>query len=233
MKQLADLLPASLGSIGTALPSIISALSNALSVTITDHPSSPALVTGAIEANVATNLSKGNARTKVCVRGYVWGTETMYSVEAYGKAVGTLGRYDVIVLADCLWMPSQHANLLSTIAQALSTGPDSRAIVVAGFHTGRRIVRDFFDLATCLADGGGRGRGSENEADSASTAEGETGKRLPSLKIEEIYEIDVGGQRRPWQNARPGEEKEESKRWCVVAILVPCWRDEDENSGWE
>ena len=83
-----------------------------MSVTITDHPSSPALITGAIEANVATNLSKGNAGTKVCVRGYVWGTETMYGVEAYGKAVGTLGRYDVIVLADCLWMPSQHANLL-------------------------------------------------------------------------------------------------------------------------
>ena len=100
----------------------------------------------------------------------------MYGVEAYGKAVGTLGRYDVIVLADCLWMPSQHANLLRTIAQALSTGPDSRAIVVAGFHTGRRIVRDFFDLATCLADGGGRG--SEDEADSGSTAERETGKKV-------------------------------------------------------
>jgi hypothetical protein len=53
------------------------------------------------------------------------------------------------------------------------------------------------------------------------------------LKIEEIYEIDVDGQRRPWQNARPGEGKEESKKWCVVAILVPRWRDEDEKSGWE
>lgn len=206
-------------SIGTALPSIISALSNASTVTITDHPSSPALITGAIEANVARNLSKGTAGTEVRVRGYVWGTETMYSVEAYGKAVGQLGRYEVIVLADCLWMPSQHASLIRTIAQGLSTGPDSCAIVVAGFHTGRGTVRDFFDLATCRTDGG-RG-GTENEVDSGRTAEGESGTRLASLKIEEICEIDVDGHRRPWQNARPGEGKEESKKWCVVAILVP------------
>jgi hypothetical protein len=231
VQQLADLLPASLVSIGTALPSIISALSNASSVTITDHPSSPALVTGAIEANVADNLSKGDARAKVCVRGYAWGTETMYRVGGYGRPAAKLGRYDIIVLADGLWMPPQHVNLARTIARGLSAAPDSCAIVVAGFHTGRGIVRDFFDLAICQADDG-RG-GSQDEGDSTRTDEDENGKRLASLKVEEIYEIDVDGQRRPWQNARPGEGKEESKKWCVVAILVPRRRGEDEQQGRE
>lgn len=231
MKQLADLLPTSLVSIGTALPSIISAFSHASSVTITDHPSSPALLTGAIEANVADNLSKGDARARVCVRGYAWGTETMSSVEGYGRPAAKLGRYDVIVLADCLWVPSQHVNLAKTIARGLSAAPDSCAIVVAGFHTGRGIVRDFFDLAMCQADDG-RG-GSQDEDDSTRTDEDENGKRQASLEIEEIYEIDVDGQRRPWQNARPGEGKEESKKWCVVAILVPRRRGEDEQKSGE
>ena len=50
--------------VGTALPSIISALSGAASTTITDHPSSPALTTGAIEQNVKVNVLERNKRTK-------------------------------------------------------------------------------------------------------------------------------------------------------------------------
>jgi EEF1A N-terminal glycine/lysine methyltransferase len=142
----------------------------------------------------------------------------MYSVDVYGKVIGQLGRYDVIVLADCLWMPSQHANLVRTIAQALGEGSDCCAIVVAGFHTGRGIVRDFFDVATSVGDG--QGVGGETETDRTTMVEAAGGQRLPRLKIEEIYEVDVDGQRRDWQKARPGEGKEEAKRWCVVAILV-------------
>jgi EEF1A N-terminal glycine/lysine methyltransferase len=143
----------------------------------------------------------------------------MYTVDAYGKVLGKLGRHDVIVLADCLWIPSQHANLVKTIARALDDWLDCCAIIVAGFHTGRGIVRDFFDLATGGADGEGVNR--DTEASSTSMAETVSEQWLPRLKIEEIYEVDVNGQRRQWQKARPGEGKEESKKWCVVAILVP------------
>lgn len=197
-------------SIGTALPSIISALCGAVTVTITDHPSSPALTSGAIDANVANNLRTVRTVTEVSVRGYVWGTETIYAADAYGKVAGKLGRYDVVMLADCLWMPSQHANLVRAIGQWLDDGPHCCAIVVAGFHTGRGVVREFFELAissTAAEPGIG-----DMEADSR--------KRLPRLKIEQIYEIDVNGQTRDWKRVRSGEGKEETKKWCVVAILV-------------
>ena len=219
MKQLADLVPMVLISIGTALPSIISALCNASSVTITDHPSSPALTTGAIQANVAKNLPKASTGTEVLVRGYVWGTDTMYAVDAYGKVAGELGRYDMIVLADCLWMPSEHANLVRTIRRALDERSGCCAIVVGGFHTGRGIVRDFFDVATGEADRDCVD--GEDEVESMRVVEVERRQQLPRLNVKEIYEIDVNGQRRDWQKARPEEGKEEAKRWCVVAILVP------------
>lgn len=206
-------------AIGTALPSIISALSNASSVTITDHPSSPALTTGAIQANVANNVLTTVSATEISVRGYVWGTETLYAVDAYGKTAGRLGRHDVVVLADCLWMPSQHENLVRTIARAVGQGPDCCAIVVAGFHTGRGIVRDFFEVVTNGAESGGVG--GETEADGTSMAGVCERGHVSTLKIEEIYEIDVNGRKREWQKVRPGETREDAKKWCVVATLVP------------
>jgi hypothetical protein len=199
------------------LPSIISARCDASNVTITDHPSSPALISGAIQANIARNLN-AERRKKVEVRGYVWGTETMYAADAYGKAAGKLGTYERIVLADCLWMPSQHANLVRTVGRALGEGDDCCAIVVAGFHTGRGIVGDFFDVAT-----GGRASGDMGEEDSVKggnvSGVGEE-NQLPKVKVEEIFEIDVNGRRREWERTRLGEGKEEAKKWCVVAILV-------------
>ena len=144
----------------------------------------------------------------------------MYAADAYGKVVGKLESYDKVLLADCLWMQSQHANLTTTIARALDCGPDCCAIVVAGFHTGRRIVRDFFDVVTGEADGG-EDLGGENETSSMLVPEGGTRQLLSKLKIEEIFEVDVNGQRRDWQKVRQAEGKEELKRWCVVAVLVP------------
>ncbi len=200
------------------MPSIICALSGAANVTITDHPSSPALVMGAIQANVTKNLPPTKTNTEVTVRGYVWGTENTYLTDAYGRVAGKLDKYDKIIAADCLWMPSQHENLVRTVAQALDRGPGRCAIVVAGFHTGRGIVRDFFDVATGRLD------------DEAEATGGNAGNRvgadvsgvdnLPRLRVEDICEVGVDGQRREWQRVRPGEIKEEAKRWCVVAVLV-------------
>jgi hypothetical protein len=46
--------------LGTALPSLVCALTGAASTTITDHPSSPALTTGAIQQNVRVNVTERN-----------------------------------------------------------------------------------------------------------------------------------------------------------------------------
>lgn len=92
----------------------------------------------------------------------------------------------------------------------LDPDPDrgGRIWVVAGFHTGRAIVRAFFEKAESLG-----------------------------LVVERIYERDlnassssartgnpVGGEeetevRREWMPVRQGEGVENRTRWCVVAVL--------------
>jgi nicotinamide N-methyltransferase len=184
---------------GTALPSLISALSGAVSLTVTDHPESPSITTSAIATNMHTNLAaaalKSTSTTAVQIAGYVWGTPTLYSASQYGVPLPSLSdvRYSRIIMCDCLWMPSQHQNLVDSIVRWLSASADSCAIVIAGFHTGRGVVSDFFSLAA-------------------------GGDDAP-LAIGEIGEIDVDGQWREWAYERANETQEQAKRWCVVAIL--------------
>ena len=233
-----------LTSQGTALPSLTAALCNARSCTITDHPSSPALTTGAIERNIQANLyreaddadsSKGavlRTSATIEVAGYTWGTDTFYSTVGYGKSMSLHQQtFDRIIVADCLWMPSQHVNLIKTITAFLDPPQPSRessrsspsaALVVAGFHTGRRIVSNFFSLAT---ESPTSTLSQPDAQDTTKTDEDELSEdemqHVGKLKIEDIFEIDVDGNKREWMWwERPGEGKFEAKRWCVVAVLV-------------
>lgn len=101
-----------------------------------------------------------------------------------------------VLLADCLWMPSQHANLHRSISHFLS--PAGCAVVVAGFHTGRAKMAPFFDAAALAAAG---------------------------LEVESIVEEDPTGRQREWRVREAGAEEEgredlsERKRWLVVAVL--------------
>jgi hypothetical protein len=250
------------------LPSIIASLCGASQVTVTDHPSSPSLTTGAIETNLRgiTDKSTSDATSQSAtpnvnsplplstrVRGYAWGTPTFYLPSSYGKpAPGSesSSTFDKIIIADCLWMPSQHINLIKTVLKFLpektvndsesDDGTKACALVIAGFHTGRQIVSDFFSLATV--------RQSDREAllesiredtdsapDETETANAATINIIslpPSsltpderaltgrLKLAEIFEIDVDANIRPWQSVRNREGKWEGKRWCVVGVLV-------------
>ena len=270
---------------GTALPSLIAALSGASSCTITDHPSSPALTTGAIEKNIEVNLLVQRASTpednvlaeqtfhqprskpQVDFLGYTWGTHTFYLPPVYGKPAPpdtTPPQFDRIIIADCLWMPSQHINLIRTILQYLppaksSISQDSNgqspqsqgdedvpcALVVAGFHTGRSIVSDFFGLATepqsapapptsCASvtpeqSSSRSPPASQDEHDPAtintrsldlSTLTEDERQVCGKLRLAEIFEVDVDLNRREWRAVREGEVKWEAKRWCVVGVLV-------------
>ena len=294
---------------GTALPSLIAALSGAKSCTITDHPSSPALTTRAIQNNVEANLHRPDRASPasraerddeevtqtrqslrmegiVQVLGYTWGTSIFYLPDKYGKPAcpsATPTSFDRIISADCLWMPSQHINLIKTIlhflpvekskASALRPSPSlgSRnepgenhthspnskrdagvdipddehkkdvpcALVVAGFHTGRRIVSDFFSLATesqpglTITNGGttpcqsSSGAESSTDPATANTISLDPASLTPSerqacglLRLASAFEVDVDGHTRAWQKERLGEGKWEAKRWCVVGVLV-------------
>ncbi|KPI42434.1 Protein N-methyltransferase NNT1 [Cyphellophora attinorum] len=243
----------------TALPSLICILCGASTCTITDHPSSPALTGGSIEKNVRSNLFiyqdpndehspfQRRSRSEINIYGYAWGTDDFYDPKSYGKRVQPLpaaslpptaaltpGGYptvDKIIVADCLWMPSQHGNIVKTILDFLdpatsnnSTTTDAKtvpcALVVAGFHTGRAIVRDFFALATDHPS-----ITTESSSPSSPPQDGPANGNINNdahLKLATIFETDTSGNRRDWiwDDVREGEGKWEAKRWCVVGVLV-------------
>ena len=183
-------------AVGTALPSVIAMLCGSAEVCITDHPESPALSSGVAEANLQFGAKRAREYglaplSSVCT--HEWGS--LKNPVSQNNA----GRYQRIIAADCLWMPSQHSRLASSIAHFLShDDPDACALVIAGFHTGRRIVADFF---TQFQD-------SETSGD---------GKEV--LRIAQISESDMQGTVRPWDETRK-ESKGEASKWCVVAVLV-------------
>ncbi|KAI6093082.1 hypothetical protein F4821DRAFT_222045 [Hypoxylon rubiginosum] len=173
---------------GTALPSIMAALLGARSVTVTDYPSE--VVLKMLRANVAANAqpetSPGGTVAPLAVDGHSWGElDTPF-------AAANQARFDRVFVCDCLWMPWQHVNLHKSIAWFLKDSSSSCAWVVAGFHTGRAKMRDFFAEAA-LRDAG--------------------------LELEAIWERDCDGVEREWAWDRGQEDVSERKRWLAVGVL--------------
>lgn len=176
---------------GTALPSIMGGLVGARRVAITDYPTEPVLKT--LRVNVARNLQPalspaGSVTTptsSVLVEGHSWGELDD------GFSTATRHSFDRIIVADCLWMPWQHANLHRSIAFFLREAADARCWVVAGFHTGRQKMRGFY-AADAL--------------------------RKVGLEVEHIWERDCNGEERPW-DIEHEDDITERKRWLVVASL--------------
>ncbi|KAL6879737.1 nicotinamide N-methyltransferase [Trichoderma longibrachiatum] len=103
---------------------------------------------------------------------------------------------DRLFVADCLWMPWQHANLRRSIDHFLKRDDASaRAWVVAGFHTGRAKMAGFFDAGALREEGG--------------------------VEVERMWERDCDGVEREWDAARE-DDITERKRWLVVAVLKRC-----------
>ncbi|XXH00425.1 hypothetical protein Hte_006770 [Hypoxylon texense] len=177
---------------GTALPSILSALLGARNVVVTDYPSETVLKT--LCANVAANAKPENSPAgtvvPLAVHGHAWGD--LDDKDDNPFAAQHRGRFDRVFVCDCLWMPWQHANLQRSVAWFLKDAPSSRAWVVAGFHTGRAKMRDFFAEAAL------RGVG---------------------LEVESLWERDCDGVERAWAWDRGHEDVSERKRWLVVGVL--------------
>ncbi|KAF2850205.1 hypothetical protein T440DRAFT_397583 [Plenodomus tracheiphilus IPT5] len=102
-------------------------------------------------------------------------------------------RYTRILAADCLWMPWEHANLARSMLHFLAETPDARILCIAGFHTGRAKVAPFFEEAV----------------------------PQQGLAVEEIFEMDADGARRPWMAERDGglENVGERKKWLILARI--------------
>lgn len=172
---------------GTGLAGMVAGLMGAQEVVISDYPAKEVLAN--IRANVENNVTSRKAKGEggigdVSVEGHEWGVlDDSFSItkkEAFSR----------ILVADCLWMPWQHGNLLKSIRWFLS--PQGKAWVVAGFHTGREKMKGFYE-ATAL-----------KEAD---------------LEVEKIYEKNADGTERAWVTDRGIEDVTERKRWLVIAVL--------------
>ncbi|PTB36013.1 uncharacterized protein TrAFT101_009143 [Trichoderma asperellum] len=187
---------------GTALPSIMAGLLGAKSVTVTDYPAPAVMKT--LRDNVARNIKPDLAplgaaslpavTTDITVEGHEWGVFGGSSSSSSFPASHAHAA-DRLFVADCLWMPWQHANLRRSINHFLKRTGSARAWVVAGFHTGRAKMAGFYD-ADALRDEGG-------------------------VEIERIWERDCDGVERPWDVERE-DDITVRKRWLVVAVLKRC-----------
>ncbi|KAF3040727.1 hypothetical protein E8E12_008036 [Didymella heteroderae] len=108
-------------------------------------------------------------------------------------SVANIHKYTRVLAADCLWMLGEHENLAKSMLHFLAETPDARVLCIAGFHTGRAKLVPFFEDVV--------------------PQEG--------LEVEEMYEMDADGVRRPWARERDGgrENIGERKKWLVIARL--------------
>lgn len=161
-------------------------LNGAREVVLSDYPAESMI------SNLTRNVDSlipGVTRQQVSIVGHVWGENTRPLTDA-----GSTGRFDIILIADCLWMPEQHEALCKSLAECLAKSKSARIYCVAGFHSGRRKMSAFFPQA----------------------------ERMGLIPDKEIFEVDRKGSIRKWSASRPEEDSVERKRWLVVADLG--WR---------
>ena len=120
---------------------IISTLSEASTIAITDFPSQDILAT--IRKNVSRNVPQ-HLSSRVLVQGHEWGDFSSDFALSHTHA------FTRVLAADTLWLDSQHEALLGSMAHFLSEDAGSRIWVVAGFHTGRAKVAGFIDKVSSV-----------------------------------------------------------------------------------
>jgi nicotinamide N-methyltransferase len=171
---------------GTGLAGLVAGLAGAQDVVISDYPAPEVLenIRSNVRANIGPRREKDPGIAEVRVEGHEWGVLTdPFSVRCKES-------FDTLLVADCLWMPWQHANLLRSIRWFLKE--DGRAWVIAGFHTGREKMRGFYEESAVSEAG---------------------------LVIEKIWERNAEGWDRDWVTDRGVEDVTERKRWLVIGIL--------------
>lgn len=121
---------------------------------MTDYASPPLI--GTLTSNVRSNFTPEHIKALIRPAGFTWGssTEDLEDIvdalareqRRAGETPQTSYRWDRILLADCLWDPLSHADLLASITKLLEK-PDGRVLVVSGLHTGREKLVNFIRRA--------------------------------------------------------------------------------------
>lgn len=175
---------------GTGLPSIAAALSTAAArVVVTDYDDADMVRTMRANMRDAIAANGHAAATPYSVLGHTWGQHVDDVLDVLPCVRGQSTRYDVVLLADCVWERFSHDALLRTIAHVLARTPDARVYMVAGLHTGRATLVHFFRRALaaglCLVPVPG------GACWPACDAPGPVGDDLAGR--EHILELEVGG----------------------------------------
>ena len=123
---------------GTALTSIISALSSASQIFISDFPA-PKILSN-IQDNIDINVPS-NLHSKISVSGHEWGSTTDKLVTGHAYS------FTRIIACDTLWLDGEHEALAKSMRHFLSSDARARVWVVAGWHTGKKKVAGFFETA--------------------------------------------------------------------------------------
>ena len=158
-------------------------ISNLYQVVLTDYPSVTLLEI--LKYNANHNISNP-LPSNVRVEPHLWGDLTSSFAELHRH------KFSRVIAADTLWLASQHDNLAKSMAHFLALDRAARVLIVAGFHTGRAKVVQFFESILAV-----------------------------DLVIDEIWEMSSDGYRRPWDPERQGTIGE-GTRWMVLASLKWC-----------
>lgn len=160
---------------------------------ISDYPSLELL------SNISENLRRNVTseviqQLKISVRGHKWGEVNSSGVNGSTPSIELLTTthaacsFTRIIVADCMWMAWEHENLCTSIVHFLEP-EHGEMLAIAGFHTGRARVANFF--REC--------------------------ERMGLVLTEEgIIEKSVEGDQREWREDRGMEDVIERKRWLTI-----------------
>ena len=176
---------------GSGLPSILIAKCYPhISVIASDFPDAKLIHT------LCENVTRNNVARNCTVVPHAWGTDPSALLSPPA---------DIVLAADTLWDPEQHAALLLTICAVLKRTPAARVHLVAGLHTGKYTIDAFFRAA---------------RAAGLVIAEATERKVVDGEKDACRREWDVG---RRLSAGGADEDERERRRWVVWSVLK--WGD--------
>lgn len=132
---------------GTGLPALTAALcTNAKKVVATDYDD--ASIIAALRGNVSRTLAQNECKkAPIAVAPHTWGHAMDDVLDLLPYARGPTPKFDVILLADCVWERFSHTALVKSISVLLARSKTARVYMVAGLHTGRATLVHFFRTA--------------------------------------------------------------------------------------
>ena len=175
--------------------------SNGVEVWLSDYPDENIL------HRLNQNVMRNDLESRCRVVGHIWGSRDVVAspwnvspgnnlnyrapFELAPSFDALTGIFDIVVAADTLWNRDSHLALLDSIMHLLKPSSESRAIIVAGLHTGRYTLQRFISLAD------------------------ETGFVFTAIREQRVHGTDE----RPWDVEREGEDDSARRDWVVCMEL--------------